>query len=61
MLTNEQGATTTVHCATSDDVRDQTGLYYEKSREKTPSRVARDESLARTLWEKSAEWTGLPA
>lgn len=59
MLTNEEGARTTLHCATSDAVKDETGLYYDDRKEKRPSRLARDEALARTLWEKSAEWTGL--
>jgi NAD(P)-dependent dehydrogenase (short-subunit alcohol dehydrogenase family) len=61
MLTNEEGAKTTLYCATSDAVGDETGLYYEACHEKTPSRLARDAALARTLWEKSAEWTGLAA
>lgn len=61
MLTNEQGARTTLYCATSDDVRDQNGLYYDRCKPKTPSKLARDKALARTLWEKSAAWTGLEA
>ncbi|HEX7602397.1 MAG TPA: SDR family oxidoreductase [Polyangiaceae bacterium] len=61
LLTNEQGARTTLYCATSDDVRDQNGLYYDRCKPKTPSKVARDKALARELWEKSAAWTGLPA
>jgi NAD(P)-dependent dehydrogenase (short-subunit alcohol dehydrogenase family) len=61
MLTNEEGAKTTLWCATSDAVRDETGLYYERCKEKTPSRLSRDEGLARKLWDVSAEWTGLPA
>lgn len=57
MLTNEDGAKTTVHCATSDDVK--SGAYYAKSREKRANRAADDVALATALWEKSAEWTGL--
>jgi retinol dehydrogenase 12 len=57
MITTEDGAKTTVHCATSDEVR--SGAYYDRSREKKPSAVADDEALARTLWDKSAEWVGL--
>lgn len=61
MLTNEQGARTTLHCATSDEVKDHTGRYYDDRREKAPSAVANDAALAKVLWEKSAEWTGLPS
>lgn len=62
MLTPEQGAFSTLHCATAPELADKTGLYYdEKGREKHPSRLAQDPELARTLWTKSAEWTGLPA
>ncbi len=61
MITNEDGAKTTVYCATSDDVKDHNGRYYDKCKERTPSKLAQDESLARELWTKSAEWVGLPA
>jgi NAD(P)-dependent dehydrogenase (short-subunit alcohol dehydrogenase family) len=59
MLSEEEGARTTLYCATSDDVASETGRYYDKSRAKEPGRVARDEGLARELWERSAAWTGL--
>jgi NAD(P)-dependent dehydrogenase (short-subunit alcohol dehydrogenase family) len=61
MLTNEQGARTTLYCATSDEVDDKTGRYYEKCAERTASKLALDEALARDLWERSAAWTGLPS
>jgi retinol dehydrogenase-12 len=61
MLSNEDGAKTSLHCATSDAVKDQTGRYYDKQREKTASELARDEALARELWERSAAWVGLAA
>lgn len=61
MLSNEDGAKTTLHCATSDAVKDQTGLYYDACKEKRPSRLAEDEAVAAELWTKSAEWTGLAA
>jgi retinol dehydrogenase 12 len=60
-LTPEQGAFSTLHTATSPDVATQSGLYYDQhGHEKRPSRLASDDDLARTLWTKSAEWTGLP-
>jgi dehydrogenase/reductase SDR family protein 13 len=61
MLSNEDGAKTTLYCATSDAVRGQTGRYYDSSKEKRPSKLALDEALARQLWEKSAAWVGLAA
>jgi retinol dehydrogenase-12 len=61
MLTNEEGARTTLYCATSDEVQDHTGRYYANCREVRSSKLAGDDSLARELWDKSAEWVGLPA
>ncbi len=40
----------------------ETGRYYDVGgKEVRPSLIADDVKLARTLWQKSAEWTGLPA
>ncbi len=61
MLSEADGAKTTIHCATSDAVAGQTGLYYDACREKRASAVALDDTLARELWERSAGWVGLPA
>ena len=63
MITNEQGALTSIHCATSPEVADHDGRYYDECREKTPNPLADDAALARALWEKSVAWTGadLPA
>ena len=57
MITNEEGAQTSLHCALSDEAADQTGLYYDKSKPVKPSRIARDDGLAAQLWAKSVEWT----
>lgn len=61
MLTNEQGARTTLYCATDDAVGDTTGRYYEKCAERKASKLALDQALATELWERSASWTGLAA
>ena len=61
LLSNEQGARTTLHCATSDAAGQETGLYYDKCKQKPPSKLALDTALARELWEKSADWVGLTA
>jgi retinol dehydrogenase-12 len=61
MLSNEDGAKTTLYCATSDAVTDQSGLYFTKCKPRTASVLARDESLAAELWERSARWVDLAA
>jgi retinol dehydrogenase 12 len=58
MLTTEQGAVTSVYCATSPAVAADSGLFYDKCAVREPSRVATPE-LAELLWKRSAEWTGL--
>jgi len=58
MLTVEQGAVTSVYCATSPAVAAESGLFYDKCAVRAPSRVATPE-LAELLWKHSAEWTGL--
>jgi NAD(P)-dependent dehydrogenase (short-subunit alcohol dehydrogenase family) len=47
-------------CAASDEVAGQTGLYYDKCRQKVASKLALDDVLARELWDRSAAWVGLP-
>lgn len=62
MITPEEGATSTLVCATAPDLKSQSGRYYTVGgKEKRPSKLADDVQLAETLWTKSAEWTGLPA
>jgi NAD(P)-dependent dehydrogenase (short-subunit alcohol dehydrogenase family) len=62
MVTPEEGAQTSIRCATAPELASETGRYYDRDgREKRPSRLADDAALARELWTKSAEWTGLPA
>lgn len=58
MLSNEDGARTSLYCATSPEVADQNGLYYDACKPKTPSAAAQDAELARTLWAKTVEYTG---
>ena len=58
MLSIEQGAVTSLYCATSPAVATDTGLFYDKSAAKPASRVATPE-LAELLWKYSTEWTGL--
>lgn len=57
MDTPEDGARTSVYCATSPEVAEHSGRYYDSEKEKRPNQLADDAELARTLWEKSAAWT----
>jgi dehydrogenase/reductase SDR family protein 13 len=54
MLSNEEGARTSLHCATAPELENVSGRYYhDDARERTPSRPARDAALARELYERS--------
>lgn len=57
MQSTEDGARTSLYCATSPDVADHTGRYYDDRREKQPSKVATPE-LALELWERTEAWVG---
>jgi NAD(P)-dependent dehydrogenase (short-subunit alcohol dehydrogenase family) len=56
MISIEEGAKPTVYCATSPEVAQQSGLYYDGCELKEASELARDEALARKLWETSEKW-----
>ena len=58
----EQGAATSVWCATDPSLADQTGGYYDDRRPATPG-AAVTPALAGELWERSEAWTmpGSPA
>lgn len=53
MISNEEGARTSLYCATAPELENVSGRYYDVSRERAPSRLARDAALARELWERS--------
>jgi dehydrogenase/reductase SDR family protein 13 len=62
MITPEQGAESSLRCATDPELASQTGRYYDTGgKEAEPNRLADDLELATTLWTRSAEWTGLAA
>jgi NAD(P)-dependent dehydrogenase (short-subunit alcohol dehydrogenase family) len=56
MLTVTEGAATSLYCATSPDVAEASGLFYDKCAERAASPVATPE-LGRLLWEHSEAWT----
>ena len=56
MRSNEEGAATSLYCATSPEVASDSGKYYDDCKEKEPNKVA-TQDLAAELWQKSEEWT----
>ena len=61
MISPEAGAETIVYLATSPEVDGKTGLYFEKNRPKSPSRLAQNDTVAQRLWDESARLVKLPA
>lgn len=61
MKTTEEGARTSLWCATAPELAKESGRYYDDRKEKKPSRAAQDDALSTQLWAKSAEWAGVPA
>jgi retinol dehydrogenase 12 len=55
MLSIDEGAATSLYCATAPELAQVSGRYYENCAEREPSRVATPDLGAR-LWEHSEEW-----
>lgn len=60
MRTNEEGAATSVYCATAPELANASGRYYADCRESRVNPLADDEALAKELWRRSEEWTREP-
>lgn len=56
MITPEEGARTSLFCATSALCAHETGLYYDLCKPVLPTPLGQDPSLARALWERSEQW-----
>jgi retinol dehydrogenase-12 len=56
MTSPERGTATTLYCATSPAVADETGRYYDNCRPRPPSALAQDSALAAELWKRSESW-----
>jgi len=56
MISPEEGAQTTLYCATQPQLSGETGMYYDNCKVTASSGTAQDIQLARLLWEKSSEW-----
>jgi NAD(P)-dependent dehydrogenase (short-subunit alcohol dehydrogenase family) len=59
LLTPEEGARTSLYLALSPDVAGVSGRYFERSREKTPSRAARSVEDRERLWSLSEQMLGM--
>ena len=57
----EAGAQTSVYLATSPEVAEVSGRYFEKSMPAEPSVLSRDTAAAERLWQLSAQLSGLDA
>lgn len=58
MKTNEQGALTSLHCATAPLAQLDNGGYYEDEARAKEQPLAHDRTLAKELWDRSMEWVG---
>jgi NAD(P)-dependent dehydrogenase (short-subunit alcohol dehydrogenase family) len=59
MLTSEQGARTSIYLASSPEVANVSGVYFDKCKPAHTSTQANDAAAARRLWEVSAQMVGL--
>lgn len=59
--TTMQGAETTIYVAATEHGGAVTGLYFEDSKSKPPSKAAQDVDAQERLWSMSATLAGLPA
>lgn len=56
MLSEADGAKTQLHCATDVEAGRTSGLYWEKSKPRAPSKAAQDDALAEDLFRRSEVW-----
>ena len=61
MITNAEGARTSLFCATDPTLAEESGHYYDKCERKAPNPPADDDTLAVELWDRSMSWAGLAA
>ncbi|XP_047475126.1 retinol dehydrogenase 14-like [Penaeus chinensis] len=55
----ELGAQTTIHLAVSEELDRVSGKYFEDCKEATPTRIARDRAVAKSVWEVSEAMVNL--
>lgn len=59
MKSNEEGAATSIYCATAPELEHRSGRYYVDCAERATSKLAQDQRLQKELWRRSAEWAGV--
>jgi NAD(P)-dependent dehydrogenase (short-subunit alcohol dehydrogenase family) len=55
----EDGAKTSIYLASSDAVKNVSGKYFDKCKEKTPAPLAADKALQKQLWAESERLCGI--
>jgi hypothetical protein len=55
LLNEKDGAKTQIFLASDPSVAKTTGKYFDKCKERRPSRAADDDDAAKKLWERSEE------
>ena len=55
----EQGAQTTIYCAVEPGLEKESGKYFSDCKVKEPAAVAKDDGVAKKLWEVSETIVGL--
>ncbi len=58
MISPEDGAKTTLYCATQPQLANETGFYYDNCKVKASSATAQNIELASQLWQRSLDWVG---
>jgi retinol dehydrogenase-12 len=60
MLTSEQGGAFVTTAAADPAIASHTGRYYHRGVEQPPSALGQRDDLALELWDRTADWVGLP-
>ena len=59
LISAEEGAKAIVHLATSPEVCEVSGKYFERNKVASAGRLSEDDATAARLWEVSEQLTGL--
>ncbi|XP_054752915.1 retinol dehydrogenase 12-like [Lytechinus pictus] len=59
MLSEKDGAQTTIYCAIDESITHLSGGYFSNCRKAKESKLAKDDKLAKQLWDVSCEATGI--
>lgn len=59
MVSVEDGARTSLYCATAAEIAEHTGRYYADEKERAPRNRGTDQDLAKELWRRTEGWIAL--